>query len=118
MNFSNKFQLQISCPNNSTLKKLYLFFIYILEKNKILNLKIHRGYLPSRIKKFTVLKSPHVFKTARTQIETQTLKTIVTITNFSTFNEINQLQKICRNVVKNLPTTIQIKIKTFKLLYV
>jgi ribosomal protein S10 len=118
MTFSNKFQLQISSSNNSTLQKFYLLFIYILQKNKIINLKISKNYLPLHVKKFTVLKAPHVFKKARTQLEIRTLKNVITITNFSMFQETTKLHNILNNLIKNLPSTTRLKIKIFKLIYI
>lgn len=118
MNFSNKFQLQINSSNSSTIKNLYLFCIYTLKKNKIFNLKINRIQLPLKIKKFTLLKSPHIFKKARTQIEVRMLKNVISITNFNTTNNISKLKKIITNIIKNLPITIRLKLKTFKLIYV
>lgn len=118
MNFSNQFQLQILSTDNSILKKLHLFFVYVLKKNKIFNLRIQQIYFPVKIKKFTLLKSPHIFKTARIQIETRFLKSMIILSNFKKNVEITKIQKILVTLIKNLPTNIKLKLKTFKLLYI
>lgn len=118
MLFKNKIQLQITSSIHSNIKYLITYFLYILTQNKILNLKILHVCLPKRIKKFTILKSPHVFKTARTQIEIRTFKNIINITNFNTVNQIYIFKKIFYNLIKNLPVTTKLQITHFKLIFI
>jgi ribosomal protein S10 len=118
MKLTNKFQLQLTSSNNSIIQNTVLFFLYTFVQNKIYNLKIQKIQLPLKIKKFTLLKSPHVFKTAYTQLEIRELKKLIIIKNFSTIKELQVFSKILVKLVKNIPTTVRLKIKNFKLLYI
>lgn len=75
--YINKFLNQF----NSFNKKLQNIY-YLTSKNKIsknfYNVKIAR--LPYKNRRFTVLKSPHVNKTAREQFELREHKCIITLT--------------------------------------
>lgn len=116
MKLTNKFQLQLTSSNNSSIHNTVLYFLYTFMQNKIYNLKIQRIQLPLRIKKFTLLKSPHIFKTARTQLEIRELKEIITIENFNRIQELQVFKKTLKKVIKNIPTTIRLKIKSFKVI--
>jgi hypothetical protein len=65
------------------LKNLIIFLntkIYIKDfniKNKVFDIKII--FLPKKIKKYTLNKSPHVNKTAREQFEIRTYKAIINV---------------------------------------
>jgi small subunit ribosomal protein S10 len=60
--------------------------------------------LPTRIERYTVLRSPHVDKKSREQFEIRTHKRIVDITD-PTVKTIDALGKL------NLPAGVEIKIK-------
>ena len=71
---SNKF---IISSNNSDSLNIYLKYLkFILNKN---NVKISVLHLPTKIKRITLLKSPHVYKKAKEQFEKRTFKKIVYI---------------------------------------
>lgn len=118
MNFSNKFQLNITSTTHSNLESIisYIFFLFL--ENKILNLKITQTQCPLKIKKFTFLKSPHIFKKSRSQFELRHTKKIVTVKNFKTLEQIQIFKKILQNITKNLPVTIKIKTKYYKLMFI
>lgn len=52
---------------NFQILDLYSNFLITLFKN--LNITFKKSYLPTKKKKFTFLRSPHVYKTAREQFE-------------------------------------------------
>jgi len=118
MNFKTKFQLQITSPTHSSANYLVSYFLYTLTQNKVLNLKVLQTSLPKKIKKFTLLKSPHIFKTARTQLEIRSFKKTITITNFNTVEQIQIFKKISQNLIKNLPVTTKLQIKYFRLILI
>lgn len=118
MQFKNKIQISINSSTQSKIDYIHSYLLYILTQNKISNLKLYYSTLPIKIKKFTVLKSPHVFKTARTQLEIQNLKRIITITNFKKTKQLQIINKIFHNVLKNLPTMIKLQIKYSKIVFI
>lgn len=73
--------LQITISSiDRTILTIYLKFLKrILTK---LNIEYTCTNLPLKIKKITLLKSPHVHKKAREQFELTTFKKVFTITNF------------------------------------
>jgi|SRR5690242_8132976 len=118
MQFKNKIQISINSSTQSKIDYLHSYLLFVLTQNKILNLKLHHSTLPLKIKKFTVLKSSHVFKTARTQLEIQNLKRIITITNFKKIKQLQITTKIFHNVIKNLPTMTKLQIKYSKIVFI
>jgi ribosomal protein S10 len=118
MQFKNKFQISINSSTYSNINYLNSYFLFILTQNKIFNLKLCHIYFPIKIKKFTLLKSPHIFKTARTQLEMQNLKKTIIITNFRKIKQLQAIKIIFHNLIKNLPITIKLQIKYSKLLYI
>lgn len=118
MQFKNKIQISLTSSTQSRIDYLYSYLLFSLTQNKVLNLKLHHLFLPIKIKKFVVLKSPHIFKTARTQLEMQNLKKIIVITNFKQIKQLQIVNKILHNVIKNLPTLIKLQIKYSKLIFI
>ena len=118
MQFKNKFQISINSSTYSNIEYLTSYFLFILTQNKIFNLKLCYIYFPIKIKKFTLLKSPHIFKTARTQLEMQNLKKIITITNFKKIKQLQTIKILFHNLIKNLSTIIKLQIKYFKLMFI
>jgi len=93
----NYIQLNIQTLNKSS----FSFYVEFLKKTlKTLNIKYSLFYLPKKKKRLTVLKSPHVNKTAREQFEIEY------------FNCCIQLKSINSIVIKwilcNKPSTIHI----------
>ena len=91
------------------LKLLNRFLHKILNKGYLLN--IHsKGpvYLPTRKKLFTVLKSPHVNKTARDQFQLITHKSLLVF--YYKSSDYSQL-KLFLDYIKNLSGGVQVKIK-------
>lgn len=118
MNFKTKFQLQITSSTHSSIDYLTSYFLYILTQNKILDLMILQTALPKKIKKFTLLKSPHIFKTARTQLERRSFKKTITVINFNTTEQIQIFNKISQSLIKNLPVTTKVQIKYSRLTFI
>lgn len=83
MTFTNLFKIKISSLNSNSIINLVYYLYFILKKNNILNLKISTFTFPTKYKKFTLLKSPHIYKTARTQLEIRTIKQLIIINNCS-----------------------------------
>jgi len=118
MLFKNNFQITISSPTYINLNYLFYYLLFIITQNKISNLKIYSNQLPTKIKKFTILKSPHIYKTARTQLELRTLKKSIKIRNFTSKHQINLIKKIANHLIKYLPNSIKLNVKYQKLLYI
>jgi ribosomal protein S10 len=118
MQFKNKFQITINSSTYSNIEYLNSYFLYILTQNKIFNLKLYHIYFPIKIKKFTLLKSPHIFKTARTQLEIQNLKKIITITNFKNIKQLQIMKILLHNLTKNLFSLTKLRIKYYKLMFI
>lgn len=118
MQFKNKFQISINSSTYSNIDYLTSYFLLILTQNKIFNLRLYHVYFPKKIKKFTLLKSPHIFKTARTQLEIQNLKKTIIITNFRKVKQLKIMKIIFHNLIKNLPITTKLQIKDSKLLLI
>jgi ribosomal protein S10 len=116
MKFNNTIQLTISSYTIQNLNQFFQFFNFCLKQNK-LNLKITKFNLPKKIYKLTLLKSPFIYKTARTQIESRTSKQVIQISNFN-INQLKKLKIIINFFIKNLPTGIKLKIKEKKLLFI
>ena len=118
MQFKNKFQISINSSTYPNIEYLSTYLLFMLTQNKIYNLKLCYISFPKKIKKFTILKSPHIFKTARTQLEIQNLKKN---DNNYKFKEIKQLQavnEIFHNIIKNLPAMIKLQLKYFKMILI
>ena len=103
MNYPNKIYIKI------TSQKLNNFNLFC-EKIKFLfnEFKISVIKLPKKKKKLTILKSPHVNKTAREQFESRTNRYLITIFN-TTNNNISQkelLQIINQNITENTSINI------------
>lgn len=118
MIFTNKFQLTLSYLNYTNLQQLSYYIFFILKKNNILTLQINQIQLPTTIKKFTILKSPHAHKTARTQLELRTSKKIFILKNFKLLNQINTVNRISKHFIKNLPISSKLIIKKTELKFI
>jgi ribosomal protein S10 len=108
MKFKHTYQLRIKAPHHSHALYIISYFLYILTHNKITHAHICITHLPKRIKKFTVLKSPHVHKTARTQLELRTDQTLLCITNLASHVNQSKLGKIIAHLLKSIPLGIRI----------
>jgi len=81
--------------------RIYNFFLKkVLEK---LNIKYHFYFLPLKKKKITLLKSPHVYKTAREQFEIKYYRVCIRIINIKMLT--------LYWLLLNKPSIVQIKIK-------
>ena len=97
-----KYQLKIQSVNKKALN-LYLQSLQMLFKN----LKFNYTYfnLPLKKKRITLLKSPHVNKTAREQFEIKNYKSIITLLNLQADT------KILKLLALNKPKIITLSIK-------
>jgi small subunit ribosomal protein S10 len=86
--------------------KLLDFYLGKIKKNKMFN-KLKVVYLPSKIKKWSVLKSPHVNSKSKEQFEMLVHSRGLVLKNF-TKSEILYFENILRN---NLLSGISLKIK-------
>lgn len=75
-------------------------FIYLLKKNKVTNCFFKENFLRKN-KKFTLLRSPHIFKNARNQFEIRKNIIIFCITNF-TFIEFIKILNILKFLLEHL----------------
>jgi ribosomal protein S10 len=98
---NNTLQITI-CSIDKTLLGIYLTFL----KNIFKKLNIGYTYtnLPLKIKKITLLKSPHVHKKAREQFEIKKFKKLFIIKNL-------KLSKYLIFIFLNKPKFIKIKVK-------
>ena len=79
----------------------------IVERAKATGAKVHGPIpLPTRIERYTVLRSPHVDKKSREQFEIRTHKRVIDIVDPTT-KTVGALGKL------NLPVGVDIKIKAY-----
>ena len=104
-----KIQLKLSAFNEQDLNKLSN---KILQKSYICPFTIKGPiYLPTKRRLFTVLKSPHVNKTARDQFQLKIYKRLLIIDcSKINFNSIKYEIKLFLNYIKTLSGSVQIKI--------
>ena len=98
---NNTLQITI-CSIDKTLLGIYLTFLKNILKK--LNIVYTSTNLPLKIKKITLLKSPHVHKKAREQFEIKKFKNLFIIKNL-------KLSKYLIFVFLNKPKFIKIKVK-------
>ena len=96
-----KIQLKIKSLDQQSLK---LYLIKIHKILKILGIKYNTFNLPSKRKRITLLKSPHVNKKAREQFEIKKYSVMVQILSQEKF-------KILKLLSLNKPKTVTISIK-------
>tara|TARA_A100001035_G_C27742008_1_gene482084 strand:+ start:934 stop:1233 length:300 start_codon:yes stop_codon:yes gene_type:complete len=96
-----KIQLKIKSLDQQSLK---LYLIKIHKILKILGIKYNTFNLPSKIKRITLLKSPHVNKKAREQFEIKKYSVMIQILSQEKF-------KILKLLSLNKPKTVTISIK-------
>src|SRR5690242_6599738 len=118
MIFTNKFQLTLTTLNHINLQQLSYCIFFILQKNSIVTLQINQTQLPKKIRKFTILKSPHIYKIARTHLELRTSKKIFTIKNFKLINQMDSENAINKYLIKNLPVSSKLTIKKTELKFI
>jgi small subunit ribosomal protein S10 len=110
-NFNCNYYLRLNI--NSVDIKLLETFIFKIKENLRINLdedilkQISIITLPTKIKKYTLLKSPHIFKTAREQFEKKEFKYLV---NFSNFSNIEYLNNFIFRLFLLMPPGLDIKI--------
>jgi ribosomal protein S10 len=97
-----KYQLKIQSVNK---KALTLYLTSLQTFLKKVNLLYSFVHLPVRKKRITLLKSPHVNKSAREQFEIKNYKTIITFFNLPNSAKIVKLLTI------NKPKVIVLSIK-------
>ena len=90
------------CSIDKTLLGIYLTFLKNIFKK--LNIVYTSTNLPLKIKKITLLKSPHVHKKAREQFEIKKFKKLFIIKNL-------KLSKYLIFIFLNKPKFIKIKVK-------
>lgn len=98
---NNTLQITI-CSIDKTLLGIYLTFLKNIFKK--LNIVYTSTNLPLKIKKITLLKSPHVHKKAREQFEIKKFKKLIIIKNL-------KLSKYLIFIFLNKPKFIKIKVK-------
>ena len=96
-----KIQLKIKSLDQQSLK---LYLIKIHKILKILGIKYNTFNLPSKRKRITLLKSPHVNKKAREQFEITKYSVMIQILSQEKF-------KILKLLSLNKPKTVTISIK-------
>ena len=96
-----KYILNLSSSCNKSIQ-LYSFFISEIVKN--FNISYSMFHFPIKRKKFTLLKSPHVFKKAKENFETKTFKA-----SFSFHNSLNT--NLLKLILLNKPKNIFVSIK-------
>ena len=95
--------LKISIKSVDTNINNYLLFI--LKTIKKFSADSRRVHLPTKTKKITLLKSPHVNKKAREQFKTNILKKVI-------FLEINtKIEKTLKLLILNKPKFIKINMR-------
>lgn len=85
-------------------KSIYLYKNFIVALLSTINIKYRVFHFPIKKKTVTLLKSPHVYKSAREQFEIRYYKMIVFIPKLSNSFVLN-------NLLINKPKNIQLRIK-------
>jgi ribosomal protein S10 len=102
------YKLTISSKNPKTLKTFLLFCFQ--NKKKIFNLNTTFYKNPTKIKRLTILKSPHVNKKAQTQLEYRIYATQIKISVKNSSKYLTLLKKIKANIFPDLKLKTQILI--------
>lgn len=113
----NTFNISSASSHSQVTLQFCKFLYFLFVTNKLHNLKVAVTTLPKQIKKYTFLKSPHIYKKARTQLEIRQIKTLVTVTNF-TEKSTQECSRALNLMVKQIPTGIKVTIKRNKLMYI
>ena len=90
---------------NLKILEVYIHFVKLLLFS--LNIKFSIFFLPKKLKKITLLKSPHVYKKAREQFEQKVYKVFV-VAQVSSNNHFNFFFKA---LLINKPKMVSLKIK-------
>jgi ribosomal protein S10 len=99
-----KKQLQVIIKTfNISVLKLYIHFLEKVLRS--LNIRFSIFYLPIKKKRFTLLKSPHVNKTAREQFEIKYYKLSLVL-------NCGVRASVLKWILLNKPSVLTIKIKT------
>ena len=106
-----KIQLIISALNVKDKNLFKNFLILLLKKNNLISFQLNEISLKKNKRKFTLLKSPHVFKNARNQFELVKRTTVFEVKNYS-LKEVVKLRKIFSFLVRNVPLKTAIIIKS------
>jgi len=102
MNSKYSFQLIL---NSIDKKSIFNYRNFLVKKLKIKNINFTQFFLPQRKKRITLLKSPHVYKSAREQFQLNKYKCIFSIKNLVLSNE------SILELLLNKPQIISVKIK-------
>jgi small subunit ribosomal protein S10 len=87
-------------------KSLSIYLVNIQKLLKTLKISYNIFNLPTKQKRITLLKSPHVNITAREQFEIKTYKTLIQMSSFNKF-------KILKLLSLNKPKTVVLSIKNY-----
>ena len=99
----NKYQFKIKSLNKQTLIVYKKFLIKLLDKVQI-NYSFFN--LPTKQNKITLLKSPHVNKTAREQFDVKFYSNVLQINQ-------NLSSEVIKIIFSNKPKTIKLSLKSF-----
>ena len=89
--------------------ELYKFFLRTLFTARNIKPKDVSFFdLPVHVKRFTVLKSPHVHKKARDQYEIRTYKSIVTFKNYT---ETLDFKNLIKFLILNKPSSLKLSLE-------
>jgi small subunit ribosomal protein S10 len=90
------FSLKYTC---SDAKILNQYMAFVIKRMEALGLQPRVSALPMRVKRLTLLKSPHVFKRAKEQFEVRAYTRIVTI---------GATSGLVKTLLLNRPSTIRV----------
>ena len=115
--FVNTLSLIIVSSHSQITLRFCKFILFLLKNHQLIDLKVAIITLPKQIKKLTLIKSPHIYKTARTQLETRQVKTVLTIANFTPESNRNCLY-LTKLILKHIPLGIKLTLKKKQLIFV
>lgn len=96
-----KYIIKVKSFNNLLIKK---GFDYLSKDNNKIDIKLVG--LPTEIKKFTLIKSPHVHKKSREQYESRTYKSLIIIKGLE-----EDLTYFLENKLKTMPYSLDYTLK-------
>ena len=110
MKQENSYHLTLVTANHSDSLQLFSYLLFILNQNKLSSLALRVTTLPEKRIKFTVLKSPHGHKTARTQLELRISRKRITLTNIISLEQQMLIDYILDFIIKNIPISTKLVI--------
>lgn len=104
-----KLKLSSTLVENFNISKNFIKRYCLTNHFQILNIKMH--ILPKITKRFTNLRSPHIYKKSKEQLCIQTYSGIINFSIYDSPNSFNHCKNMCFLLCKFLGTNTKMKIE-------